>query len=98
MGKIMRLGRKVRQSTNNAEATRNFPTCRCKTLAVASPPNAGFEQEEKRKRRNDLEAKPYRLRSRIGQKSHAAGGNLVDSSRQLAAAFFKGTRPLQRIL
>ena len=76
----------------------DFPSCRCKALAVASPPNRGLEQEERRKRRNDLEAMPYRLRSRIGQKSHATGGNLVDSSRQLGAAFFEGTRPFQRVL
>ena len=40
----------------------------------------------------------YRLHSRIGQKTYATGGNLVDSSHQPGAAFFEGTRPFQRVL
>lgn len=39
-----------------------------------------------------------RLCSRIGQESHATGGNLVDSSHQLGAAFFERTRPFRRVL
>lgn len=40
----------------------------------------------------------HRLYSLIGQKSHAAGGNFVDSSHQRSATFFEGTRPFRRIL